>query len=60
MIPRFIMIKFLLYLLLKDFIAHPCCQKWITKKFYGGLDIREMSFGIFKLSTWIKVRYLRN
>ena len=44
--------------LLKDFISHPCCQKWITKKFYGGIDIREMNFGLFKIPTWMKVLVL--
>jgi hypothetical protein len=39
----------------KDFIAHPCCQKWITKKFYGGLDFRQLNYGLFKIPTWMKV-----
>ena len=39
----------------KDFIAHPCCQKWITKKFHGDIDIRELNFGLFKIPTWMKI-----
>jgi hypothetical protein len=41
----------------KDFIAHPCCQKWITKKFYGDLDIREISCGLFRIPRWTKVKW---
>ena len=43
---------------IQDFIAHPCCQKWITKKFHGDIDIRELNFGLFKIPTWMKV-YLK-
>lgn len=40
----------------KEFLAHPCCQKWITKKFYGSIEIRELSYGLFELPIWIKVK----
>ena len=39
----------------KEFLAHPCCQKWITKKFYGSINVRELNFGIVKLPTWMKI-----
>jgi hypothetical protein len=39
----------------KDFIAHPCCQKWLTKKLYGGLDVRELNFGFIRVPTWLKI-----
>ena len=39
----------------KDFLAHPCCQIWITKKFYGSIDIRELGFGWFTVPTCIKI-----
>ena len=37
------------------FLAHPCCQKWLTKRFHGQLQINELDWGIFKLPYWFKV-----
>jgi hypothetical protein len=39
----------------KEFLAHPCCQKWITKRFYGSINIKELHFGIVKIPTWMKI-----
>ena len=40
---------------LRSFLAHPCCQKWLTSTFLGKIRIREMSWGIFTVSTSIKI-----
>ncbi len=39
----------------KWFIAHPCCQKWLSKRWYGNLQIRELDWGRPKLPDWLKV-----
>jgi hypothetical protein len=47
--------KFIIFIIIKDFLSHPCCQKWITKKFYGSISIRELNLGLFEIPTWMKV-----
>ena len=37
------------------FLAHPCCQKWLTKTFFGNLQVKELDWGIFRLPYWFKV-----
>ncbi|GAB6022353.1 hypothetical protein CHUAL_006473 [Chamberlinius hualienensis] len=39
----------------RKFIAHPCCQKWLTYLYMGDIRIRELKFGLFTVSPWIKV-----
>ena len=38
-----------------QFISHPCCQKWLTKKLFGHLKVNELSWGLFRLPYWFKV-----
>lgn len=40
------------------FLAHPCCQKWLTKAFFGNLQFKELDWGLFRLPYWFKVRLL--
>ena len=37
------------------FIAHPCCQKWITNKLFGAIEVKELDYGFFRLPDWFKV-----
>ncbi|XP_052281701.1 transient receptor potential cation channel subfamily M member 2-like isoform X5 [Dreissena polymorpha] len=37
------------------FLAHPCCQKWLTKKFLGNLQIKELDWGFGRLPYWFKI-----
>ena len=37
------------------FIAHPCCQKWLTKKLFGSIQVKELDWGVFRLPYWFKV-----
>ena len=39
----------------RKFIAHPCCQKWLTYLFHGDVRIRELKFGPFTVPPWIKI-----
>uniref|UniRef100_T1J9X5 Uncharacterized protein n=1 Tax=Strigamia maritima TaxID=126957 RepID=T1J9X5_STRMM len=39
----------------RAFIAHPCCQKWLTNLFFGDIRIRELKWGTVTLPVWIKV-----
>ena len=42
----------------KYFIAHACCQKWLTQRWFGNIHIRELDWGgAFKLPDGIKVRF---
>lgn len=36
-------------------MAHAACQKWVTRKFYGEITPREISWGIFKCRDSLKV-----
>ncbi|KAL3880135.1 hypothetical protein ACJMK2_032401 [Sinanodonta woodiana] len=37
------------------FIAHPCCQKWLTKEFFGSVQVKELDWGPFRLPYWFKI-----
>lgn len=39
-----------------DFIAHPCCQKILTKRLFGEIQIRDLETkkGLFDFPSWIK------
>ena len=37
------------------FLAHPCCQKWLSKSFFGNMQVKELNWGIFRLPYWFKV-----
>ncbi|XP_052825070.1 transient receptor potential cation channel subfamily M member 2 [Octopus bimaculoides] len=37
------------------FIAHPCCQKWLTKKLFGSIQVKELDWGVFRLPYWFKI-----
>ncbi|KAL8598697.1 hypothetical protein ACOMHN_033261 [Nucella lapillus] len=40
----------------KYFIAHTCCQKWLTQRWYGNIHIRELDWGgQLKLPDWLKI-----
>lgn len=39
----------------KRFLAHICCQKWLTNEFFGKIKIRDMTWGLFSVPTSIKV-----
>jgi hypothetical protein len=39
-----------------DFIAHPCCQKILTKRLFGDIQIRENERNaLVEVPTWVKV-----
>ncbi len=40
---------------LRAFLAHPCCQKWLTNTFLGNIRLREMSWGFFTVPPSIKI-----
>ncbi|KAK3100700.1 hypothetical protein FSP39_023943 [Pinctada imbricata] len=37
------------------FIAHPCCQKWITNKMFGSIRVKELDWGFIRLPDWLKI-----
>jgi hypothetical protein len=39
----------------KAFIAHPCCQKILTKRLFGSIQIRDVDNGFIEFPAWIKV-----
>jgi len=39
----------------KDFLAHPCCQRWLTETFLGNIRFRESSWGRFGVPLLIKI-----
>ncbi|UYV70179.1 TRPM [Cordylochernes scorpioides] len=39
----------------KTFLAHPCCQRWLTNVFMGNVSIREVPWGVFPVPVSIKV-----
>ena len=40
----------------RNFIAHPCCQKMLTKRLFGRIQIREFNKDfLFDLPSWVKV-----
>ncbi|KAK3100144.1 hypothetical protein FSP39_015318 [Pinctada imbricata] len=38
-----------------SFIAHPCCQKWITRKLFGPIRVKELDWGFLRLPDWFKI-----
>lgn len=40
---------------LKEFIAHPCCQKWLTNTFQGQIRIRELTWGMYTVPNSLKI-----
>lgn len=38
-----------------DFIAHPCCQKILTKRLFGSIQVRDIDNGLFDFPAWVKV-----
>ena len=42
----------------RTFVAHPCCQKWLTNKFMGNIKFRELSWGFITFPVYIKVSFL--
>lgn len=39
----------------RRFIAHPCCQKWLTCLFYGDIRTRDVKFGPVTIPPWLKI-----
>nr|XP_027194835.1 uncharacterized protein LOC113789492 [Dermatophagoides pteronyssinus] len=39
----------------RAFIAHPCCQKWLTNTFNGRIRVRELSWGFLTIPPVIKI-----
>ena len=39
------------------FIAHPCCQKWLTRKLFGAIQVKELDLGFLTLPNWFKVNW---
>lgn len=39
----------------RSFLAHPCCQKWLTNTFLGEIRIRELSWGFITVPAFAKV-----
>ncbi|XP_078686292.1 transient receptor potential cation channel subfamily M member-like 2 [Branchiostoma floridae x Branchiostoma belcheri] len=37
----------------KKFIAHPCCQKWVKRKYMGGISVKKRMANIFP--SWLKI-----
>ena len=40
---------------LKQFLAHPCCQKWLTSTFQGKIRLRDVAWGFFSIPVPIKI-----
>ena len=38
-----------------NFIAHPCCQKILTKRLFGSIQVRDIDNGIIDFPSWVKV-----
>ncbi|KAH9369533.1 hypothetical protein HPB48_019676 [Haemaphysalis longicornis] len=39
----------------RTFLAHPCCQKWLTNHFFGRISVREITWGFFSVPLGLKV-----
>ena len=40
----------------RNFIAHPCCQKMLTKRLFGHIQVREYNTDfLIHLPSWVKV-----
>ncbi|CAG2164461.1 unnamed protein product, partial [Oppiella nova] len=40
---------------LRQFLAHPCCQKFLTNTFLGNIRLREINWGMFPIPAAIKI-----
>ncbi|OQR67438.1 transient receptor potential cation channel subfamily M member 1-like [Tropilaelaps mercedesae] len=38
------------------FLAHPCCQKWITNLFMGRITVKDLCWGIASLPQSVKIQ----
>jgi hypothetical protein len=43
----------------KEFMAHAIIQKWVTRKFYGEITPKEISWGLFRCSDGLKVTNMK-
>ncbi|XP_023240584.1 protein ced-11-like, partial [Centruroides sculpturatus] len=39
----------------RTFLAHPCCQKWLTSMFLGKISIRDVTWGVITFPQWLKI-----
>ncbi|CAN7992774.1 unnamed protein product [Ixodes hexagonus] len=39
----------------RSFLAHPCCQRWISNLFMGRISVRDLPWGPLSLPLWLKV-----
>ncbi|CAN7993898.1 unnamed protein product [Ixodes hexagonus] len=39
----------------RTFLAHPCCQKWLTNQFLGRISVRDITWGVLSVPLWLKV-----
>lgn len=39
----------------RAFIAHPCCQKWLTNTFNGRIRVRELNWGFLTIPPVMKI-----
>lgn len=37
------------------FLAHPCCQRWITNLFMGRISVRDLTWGPLAVPLWLKI-----
>ncbi|XP_037570265.1 LOW QUALITY PROTEIN: transient receptor potential channel-like [Dermacentor silvarum] len=37
------------------FLAHPCCQRWITNLFMGRISVRDLTWGPLAVPMWLKI-----
>ena len=43
----------------KEFMSHSILQKWVTRKFYGEITPRELSWGLFTTPDYLKVNNIK-
>ncbi|KAL7670660.1 hypothetical protein ACOME3_005590 [Neoechinorhynchus agilis] len=39
----------------KEFMAHPSCQKWITRTYFGGITLRETTLEMWHVPDFVKI-----
>ncbi|XP_070392390.1 transient receptor potential cation channel subfamily M member-like 2 isoform X2 [Dermacentor albipictus] len=39
----------------RQFLSHPCCQKWLTNHFLGRISVRDSQWGFFSVPLSLKV-----
>ncbi|CAN7992114.1 unnamed protein product, partial [Ixodes pacificus] len=39
----------------RTFLAHPCCQKWLTNQFLGRISVRDITWGVLSVPLWLKI-----